>query len=109
VGVLAGFVASGIEYRYLLALGTGDLAKYPLGFGDDPTGAVEERGMQRVLALARPLFKRDFFVFATMLATALGQVASLVMLGAFAVGALVTLSAVLRSEWSRRGALPERR
>ncbi len=33
----------------------------------------------------------------------------MVMLGAFAVGALVTLSAVLRSEWSRRGALPERR
>jgi len=65
--------------------------------------------MQRLLALARPLFKRDFFVFATMLATALGQIASLVMLGAFAVGALVTLSAVLRSEWSRRGALPERR
>jgi phosphatidylglycerophosphate synthase len=108
VGVLAGFVASGIEYRYLLALGTGDLAKYPLGFGDDPTGAVEERGLQRLLARARPLFKRDFFVFATMLATALGRYASLVMLGAFAVGALVTLSAVLRSEWSRRGALPRR-
>ncbi len=48
-------------------------------------------------------------MFATMLATALGQLASLVMLGAFAIGALVTLSAVLRSEWSRRGALPERR
>ncbi len=106
VGVLAGFVASGIEYRYLLAVGSGDLTKYPLGFGDDPTGAVEERGLQRLLARARPLFKRDFFVFATMLATALGRHASLVMLGLFAAGALVTLSAVLRSEWSRRGALP---
>lgn len=105
-GVLAGFVASGIEYRYLLAVGSGDLTKYPLGFGDDPTGAVEERGLQRLLARARPLFKRDFFVFATMLATALGRHASLVMLGLFAAGALVTLSAVLRSEWSRRGALP---
>lgn len=106
VGVLAGFVASGIEYRYLLAVGSGDLTKYPLGFGDDPTGAVEERGMKRLLALARPLFKRDFFVFLTMLATALGRHASLVMLGLFAVGALVTLSAVLRSEWSRRGVAP---
>ena len=107
-GVLAGFVASGIEYRYLLAVGSGDLTKYPLGFGDDPTGAVEERGLQRLLARARPLFKRDFFVFATMLATALGRHSALVMLGLFAVGALVTLSAVLRSEWSRRGVLPGR-
>ena len=108
VGVLAGLVASGVEYRYLIALGSGDLARYPLGFGDDPTGAREERGLQRVLARARPLFKRDFFVFATMLATALGAGASLAMLGLFAAGALVTLSAVLRSEWSRRGALPPR-
>lgn len=107
-GVLAGFLASGIEYRYLLAIGSGDLTKYPLGFGDDPAGGTEERGLQRLLALARPLFKRDFFVFATMLATALGRVASLVMLGLFAVGAWVTLSAVLRSEWSRRGVLPGR-
>lgn len=105
-GVLAGFLASGIEYRYLLAVGSGDLTKYPLGFGDDPTGATEERGLQKLLARARPLFKRDFFVFATMLATALGRVASLVMLGLFAVGAWVTLSAVLRSEWSRRGVAP---
>jgi phosphatidylglycerophosphate synthase len=108
VGLLAGFVASGIEYRYLLAVGSGDVTKYPLGFGDDPTGAVEERGLQRLLARARPLFKRDFFVFATMLATALGRHAALVMLGLFAAGALATLSAVLRSEWSRRFALPTR-
>jgi phosphatidylglycerophosphate synthase len=106
VGLLAGFVASGVEYRYLLAVGSGDLTKYPLGFGDDPTGAVEERGLRRLLAAARPLFKRDFFVFLTMLATALGRHASLVMLALFAAGALATLSAVLRSEWSRRFALP---
>ena len=105
-GVLAGFVASGVEYRYLLAIGSGDLTKYPLGFGDDPTGAVEETGLKGLLAKARPLFKRDFFVFVTMLATALGRFASLVMLGLFAVGAWVTLSAVLRSEWARRGVLP---
>ena len=92
LGLSAGLLASGIEYRYLLALGTGDLTKYPLGFGDDPTGAVEERGVKRLLALARPLFKRDFFVFATMLATALGRHASLVMLGAFITGTLVLVT-----------------
>ena len=43
---------------------------------------------------------------AAMLCAFAGATATLGMLVAFTVGALVTLSAVLRSEWSRRGAAP---
>jgi phosphatidylglycerophosphate synthase len=107
VGLAAGVVASGIEYRYLVRIGSGDLLKYPLGFGKDPEPAsAPETGVTRLLGLARPLFKRDFFVFATMLCTFAGPHATLVMLVAFAAGACITLSAVLRSEWARRGVTP---
>jgi phosphatidylglycerophosphate synthase len=107
VGLAAGFLASGIEYRYLVRIGSGDLLKYPLGFGKDPEpSAAPETPIQRVLGLARPLFKRDFFVFATMLCTVAGAHATLAMLVAFAAGACITLSAVLRSEWARRGVAP---
>ena len=101
VGVGAGLVASAVEYRYLLAHGTGDLTKYPLGFGDD-AGEDPGSGLRGLLARARPLFKRDFFVFATMIATSFGFRTSLGMLVLFAIGAVATLVAVLRSEWSRR-------
>ncbi len=81
--------------------------KYPLGFGADPDASGHsDKGVKRLLGLARPLFKRDFFVFATMIATVAGAWATLAMLGAFAVGACLTLVAVLRSEWSRRGVTP---
>lgn len=107
VGVGAGLVASLTEYRYLLRIGSGDLLKYPLGFGADPDASGDaDKGVKRLLGMARPLFKRDFFVFATMIATVAGAWATLVMLGAFAVGACLTLIAVLRSEWSRRGVTP---
>lgn len=103
-GVGLGVLCSAIEYRYLLAIGSGDLLKYPLGFGAEGEG-VEAPASQgwaaRLAGMARPLFKRDFFVFATMLATFAGPRATLGMLGAFTGGAAVTLSAVLRSEWSR--------
>ncbi len=104
VGVGLGGVCSALEYRYLLAIGSGDLLKYPLGFGVEGDGVeapADEGLVGRVAGLARPLFKRDFFVFATMLSTLAGPRATLGMLGAFAGGAAVTLSAVLRSEWSR--------
>lgn len=103
-GVGLGVLCSAIEYRYLLAIGSGDLLKYPLGFGAEGDGVeapAEEGWAARVAGMARPLFKRDFFVFATMLATFAGPRATLGMLGAFTGGAAVTLSAVLRSEWSR--------
>jgi hypothetical protein len=107
VGLVAGVTASLIEYRYLLAIGSGDLLKYPLGFGQDAGDDHRDaRGLQRLLGLARPLFKRDFFVFAAMLAAFAGPRATLVMLCLFAVGAALTLAAVLRSEWARRGHPP---
>lgn len=107
VGLAAGLVASLTEYRYLLRIGSGDLLRYPLGFGDDASGdARADTGLRRLVGLARPLFKRDFFVFATMLAALAGPAATLGMLALFAGGALLTLSAVLRSEWARRGVAP---
>ena len=65
-------------------------------------------GLKRLAGALRPMFKRDFFVFAAMLCAFAGATATLGMLVAFTAGALVTLSAVLRSEWSRRGVAPGR-
>lgn len=110
VGVGAGLLASGIEYVYLARIGSGDLLKYPLGFGKDAgvsdDALAEATGIKRLAGALRPMFKRDFFVFAAMLCAFLGARATLVMIGLFAVGAVATLTAVLRSEWSRRGVAP---
>lgn len=110
VGVTAGVIASGIEYVYLARIGSGDLLKYPLGFGKDADvsddALAEARGARRLAGLLRPLFKRDFFVFAAMLCAFAGPRATCVMLALFAAGALLTLGAVLRSEWARRGIAP---
>lgn len=108
VGLCAGVLCSAIEYRYLVAIGSGDLNRYPLGFGQDFDGPsdAEARGLKRLAGLLRPAFKRDFFVFATMLACFAGPRAVLVMLVLFAAGAVLTLSAVLRAEWSRGFKLP---
>lgn len=110
VGVGAGLLASGIEYVYLARIGSGDLLKYPLGFGKDPgvseQEAREASGAKRLAGALRPLFKRDFFVFAAMLCALAGPRATLVMLALFAAGAVATLGAVLRSEWARRGVAP---
>lgn len=110
LGVGAGLLASGIEYRYLARVGSGDLLKYPIGFGKD-AGVTDdelagERGLRGIAGALRPLFKRDFFVFAAMLCAFAGARATMAMLCAFAAGAVVTLVAVLRSEWARRGVAP---
>lgn len=107
VGLTAGLTASLIEYRYLLAIGSGDLLKYPIGFGHDARGAHHgATGLKRLLGALRPLFKRDFFVFMAMLAALAGQRATLVMVALFTGGAVLTLGAVVRSEWARRGVPP---
>jgi CDP-L-myo-inositol myo-inositolphosphotransferase len=92
--VASGLLTSAIEYRYLLKIGSGDLLKYPLGLGDD--GGAAETGLARVGALVRPLFKRDTFVFLTLLAA----VANLLgpMLAIFAAGAIGIVVAVLKAE-----------
>jgi phosphatidylglycerophosphate synthase len=87
VAVGSGVVASGIEYRYLLKIGSGDLLKYPLSSG-------ETAGRFSVI---QPLFKRDTFVLLTFLAA----VADLLgpMLFVFGAGAVGVLIGVIRTEF----------
>ncbi|MET0794431.1 MAG: CDP-alcohol phosphatidyltransferase family protein [Polyangiaceae bacterium] len=86
VTVISGLIGSGLEYRYLIKIGSGDLLKYPLSQGQG-TGK---------LAFIQPLFKRDTFVFMTLCAAALSCVGP--MLCVFAAGAVGVLIAVLRTE-----------
>ncbi len=86
VTVVSGLIGSGLEYRYLIKIGSGDLLKYPLSQGQG-TGK---------LAFIQPLFKRDTFVFMTLCAAALSCVGP--MLCVFAAGAVGVLVAVLKTE-----------
>jgi len=86
VTVISGVIGSGLEYRYLIKIGSGDLLKYPLSQGEG-TGK---------LSFLQPLFKRDTFVFLTLCAAALSLVGP--MLCVFAAGAVGILIAVLRTE-----------
>ena len=86
ITVLSGLIGSGLEYRYLIKIGSGDLLKYPLSQGEG-TGK---------LSFLQPLFKRDTFVFLTLVAAALSCVGP--MLCVFAAGAVGILIAVLRTE-----------
>jgi 1L-myo-inositol 1-phosphate cytidylyltransferase / CDP-L-myo-inositol myo-inositolphosphotransferase len=86
VTVISGLIGSGLEYRYLIKIGSGDLLKYPLSQGEG-TGK---------LAFLQPLFKRDTFVFLTLIAAALSLVGP--MLCVFAAGAVGILIAVLKTE-----------
>jgi phosphatidylglycerophosphate synthase len=86
VTVISGLIGSGLEYRYLIKIGSGDLLKYPLSQGQG-TGK---------LSFIQPLFKRDTFVFLTLCAAALSCVGP--MLCVFAAGAVGVLIAVLRTE-----------
>lgn len=101
IGVAIGVIASAIEYRYLVSIGSGDLLKYPLGFGEDPEKPVNPSLSQRVLGAFRPMFKRDFFAFATMIAALAGPAALSGAIVAFSIGAAATLSAVIASEVRR--------
>ncbi|HEY0466325.1 MAG TPA: CDP-alcohol phosphatidyltransferase family protein, partial [Polyangiaceae bacterium] len=86
VTVVSGLIGSGLEYRYLIKIGSGDLLKYPLSQGQG-TGK---------LSFIQPLFKRDTFVFMTLCAAALSWVGP--MLCVFAAGAVGVLIAVLKTE-----------
>ena len=86
VTVVSGLIGSGLEYRYLIKIGSGDLLKYPLSQGQG-TGK---------LSFIQPLFKRDTFVFMTLCAAALSWVGP--MLCVFAAGAVGVLIAVLQTE-----------
>ena len=87
-----GLLSSGIEYRYLIKIGSGDLLKYPLGVGSAPGGSAEPTLLDRI----SPLFKRDTFVFLTLLAAALNILGLFLVL--FALGAIGIVAAVLKAE-----------
>jgi len=88
ITIACGLLSSGLEYRYLIRIGSGDLLKYPLSLAT--TG--EAKGIARI----GPLFKRDTFVFLTMMAALVNRVN--VALLVFAVGAIGITVAVLRTE-----------
>jgi phosphatidylglycerophosphate synthase len=86
ITVVSGLIGSGLEYRYLIRIGSGDLLKYPLSQGQG-TGKF---------AVIAPLFKRDTFVFLTLCAAAVSCVGP--MLCVFAAGAVGVLTGVLKTE-----------
>jgi 1L-myo-inositol 1-phosphate cytidylyltransferase / CDP-L-myo-inositol myo-inositolphosphotransferase len=98
--VFCGLVGSGLEYRYLVKIGSGDLLKYPLGIGKAPgpqgKPAVPKSAVSKALDAVAPLFKRDTFVFLTLLGAVAGAVGPL--LAIFAAGAVGVLVAVIRAE-----------
>lgn len=89
VTVLCGLLASGLEYRYLIRIGSGDLLKYPLSLAT----ASQARGIARLA----PLLKRDSFVLLTLLAALFNWVGAALLV--FAVGAVGIAAAVLKTEW----------
>lgn len=91
VTVVAGALASGIEYRYLIRIGSGDLLKHPASQTKDTGG---------VMAAIAPLFKRDTFVLLTLVAAALDFLGP--MLVVFAAGALGVLANVIAAEVAMR-------
>jgi phosphatidylglycerophosphate synthase len=97
--VSCGLVGSGLEYRYLVRIGSGDLLKYPLGIGKAPTtGAAEppKSALAGALDTISPLFKRDTFVLLTLVGAALGWLGP--FLAVFAAGAVGVLWAVIKAE-----------
>lgn len=91
VVVIAGLLASGLEYRYLIRIGSGDLLKYPLS-QHQSSGAFDR---------IAPLFKRDTFVLLTLLAALAGWLGP--MLIVFALAAVGILVGVLKTELRLRG------
>lgn len=87
VCVLCGVIASGLEYRYLIRIGSGDLLKYPLS---------QASGGKSKLAFIAPLFKRDTFVLLTLLAALAGALGP--MLCVFSLAAIGILVGVLKTE-----------
>jgi phosphatidylglycerophosphate synthase len=94
--VSCGLLGSGLEYRYLISIGSGDLLKYPLGIGKSPGAAQPSPGPARIFDAISPLFKRDTFVLLTLVGAALGLLGP--FLAVFALGAVGVLFAVIKAE-----------
>ena len=88
VTVGSGVTASLIEYRYLAKIGSGDLLKYPTS-----QTATTATGL---LAAIAPLFKRDTFVFLTLVAALLNLLGPILVV--FAAAAVGILANVLAAE-----------
>jgi phosphatidylglycerophosphate synthase len=97
-----GVLSSGIEYAYLIKIGSGDLLKYPLGIGKAPGGDEDKGSLARAIDAISPLFKRDTFVLLTLLGAALGLLQVMIVL--FALGAISILIAVIKAEIRMRSA-----
>jgi phosphatidylglycerophosphate synthase len=87
VCVACGVIASGLEYRYLIKIGSGDLLKYPLS---------QASSSESKLAFLAPLFKRDTFVLLTLLAALAGALGP--MLCVFSLAAIGILFSVVKTE-----------
>lgn len=85
--VACGVIASGLEYRYLIKIGSGDLLKYPLSQASGGGGK---------LAFLAPLFKRDTFVLLTLVAAVVGALGP--MLCVFSLAAIGILFSVVKTE-----------
>lgn len=99
-----GLLSSGIEYAYLIKIGSGDLLKYPLGIGKAPGGDDNKGPLARAIDAISPLFKRDTFVLLTLIGAALGLLH--VMIVAFALGAISIVIAVFKAEIRMRRGPP---
>jgi phosphatidylglycerophosphate synthase len=91
-----GLLGSGLEYRYLLSIHSGDLLKYPLS-----QATTSQSGRFGFIA---PLFKRDTFVLLTLAAALLDVLgAALVVFAVAAVGVCVSvLSTEMRLSRERK-------
>lgn len=96
VTIACGVVGSGIEYAYLVRIGSGDLLKYPLGVGKAPGGSGAKTGLAKLGDAIAPLFKRDTFVLLTFVGAALGLLGP--FLAIFAAGAVGVLTAIVKAE-----------
>lgn len=94
--VSCGLLSSAFEYAYLIKIGSGDLLKYPLGIGKAPGGREDKGALAQAIDTISPLFKRDTFVFLTLMGAALGLLPILIVV--FALGAISILIAVIKAE-----------
>lgn len=92
-----GGLASAIEYRYLMRVGSGDLLVYPIAEGGHWAEWAKRAPLAgRVATAVQPLFKRDTFILITFLAAAIGVLPGALV--ASAIGAIAILITVLRTE-----------
>lgn len=94
--VTCGVLASGIEYRYLIKVGSGDLLVYPIDTGKRATEGEPVSFFARIVGGLSPLFKRDSFILLTFLSAVFNLLGG--MLAAFAVGAVMILFTVIKTE-----------